>query len=150
MLIRLTDPDDPLAMACLAAYSAFLSQVVPEEGPNPIPVPLADAASFRAPHGAALVASDGRPLGCVLLRRLDATTAEVKRLYVMPEARGMGLARRLMTAIEDQARALGYDGLRLDTNRALTPAIALYEASGWAPIPAYTDYPATHWYAKRL
>ncbi len=150
MLIRRTDPDDPLALACLAAYSAFLGQAVPEEGPNPIPVPLKDAASFRPPHGAALVAEDGRPLGCVLLRRFGEAEGEVKRLYVMPEARGMGLARKLMQAVEDQARALGYERLRLDTNGALTPAIALYEATGWLPIPAYTTFPATHWFGKTL
>lgn len=150
MLIRLTPPDDTMLLACIAAYSQFLGQAVPEEGPDPIPVPMEDAPGFCAPHGAALLAEDGRPLGCVLLRPFKGAEAEVKRLYVMPEARGMGLARRLMAAVEDQARALGYARLRLDTNRALTPAIALYRATGWQEIPAYTTFPATHWFGKAL
>lgn len=149
-MIRPVSPSDPLLLACIAAYSRFLSSAVPEEGPDPIPCPMPDAASFQRPDGAALVAGDGRPLGCVLLRRLDATTAEVKRLWVMPEARGMGLARRLMQAIEDEARALGYRALKLDTHQSLTPAITLYQASGWSPIPAYTGPPATHWFGKPL
>jgi GNAT superfamily N-acetyltransferase len=150
MLIRLTSPDDPMLSACIAAYSRFLGTAVPEEGPDPIPLPMPDAADFLAPRGACLVAADTRPLGCVLLRALDAGTAEVKRLYVMEAARGMGLARRLMAAAEDQARAMGYAALKLDTHRNLTPAIALYQALGWEPIAPYTGAPATHWFGKAL
>ncbi|NBZ87209.1 GNAT family N-acetyltransferase [Stagnihabitans tardus] len=150
MLIRLTSPDDPALWACIAAYSRFLEGAVPEEGPNPIPLPMPDATDFHGPRGACLLAEEGRPLGCVLLRPLDAGTAEVKRLYVMDEARGMGLARRLMTAAEDHARAMGYTALKLDTHRNLTPAIALYQALGWAEIAPYTGAPATHWFGKSL
>lgn len=150
MLIRLTSPDDPMLLACIAAYSHFLGTAVPGEGPDPIPRPMPDAGDFLGPRGACLLAGDRRPLGCVLLRPLDATTAEVKRLYVMEEARGMGLARRLMAAAEDQARTMGYGALKLDTHRNLTPAIALYRAMGWETIPAYTGAPATDWFGKDL
>lgn len=155
MLIRRTairpcDPEDPAALACLAAYGAHLAQAVPEAGPDPVPLPLADAALYRPPRGLALVAGEAEPLGCVFLRGLEGPLAEVKRLFVMPQARGLGLARLLMDRVEEEARGLGYTALRLDTNRALTPAIALYEATGWQPIPAYTGFPATHWYEKPL
>jgi len=150
MLIRLTLPDDPMLLTCIAAYSRFLGVAVPEEGPDPIPRPMPDAGDFLAPRGACLVAEDTRPLGCVLLRPLDATTAEVKRLYVMEAARGMGLARALMQAAEDQARAMGYAALKLDTHRNLGPALALYRATGWQTIPAYTGAPATDWFGKSL
>jgi GNAT superfamily N-acetyltransferase len=86
----------------------------------------------------------------VSLKRIDATTAEVKRLWVAPAARGRGLARRLMAAAEEAARNLGYTRLRLDTNENLPEAIALYRATGWAEVAAFTPFPATHWFAKTL
>ena len=151
VLIRLTDPDDRQAHTCLAAYSRFLAETIPAEGPDPIPLPLPDPEAYRPPHGAILVAgAQGGPLGCVCLRRLDATLGEVKRLYGLPQARGRGLARRLMRAVEDQARALGYRRLNLDTHAALQTALALYQAEGWTPIPPYSDFPATHWFSKPL
>ena len=63
---------------------------------------------------------------------------------------GIGLARRMMTAVEAEARALGFTGLVLDTNGALTEAIALYRATGWHDTEPYTGFPATHWFAKPL
>lgn len=147
MPIRLTSPDDPALWACIAAYARFLTQAVPEEGPDPIPLPMPDADDFRAPSGAVLVADR---LGCILLRRLDDTTAEVKRLWVAEAARGQGMARRLMQAAEAQARAMGYRALKLDTHRNLGPAIALYRAMGWVEIAPYTGAPATHWFGKSL
>ena len=149
--LHLTDPDAPEAMALLSAYSSFLAQTIPAEGPNPIPVPLPDAADYRPPNGAILVAFDGpTPVGCVCLHTLSLGLGEVKRLYVAPKARGQGLARRLMRSIEDQARVFGFTRLNLDTNAALTDAIALYRASGWQDTAPYTAFPATHWFTKAL
>jgi GNAT superfamily N-acetyltransferase len=138
-------------MACLSAYSRFLADNIPGEGPNPIPVPLPDAEDYRPPHGAVLVAFAGaEPLACVCLHTLSPGLGEVKRLYVAPAARGQGLARRLMAAIEDQARALGLTRLNLDTHESLTNAIALYRAEGWQDTDPYTTWPATHWFTKPL
>ena len=149
--LHLTHPDAPEAMALLSAYSRFLAQTIPAEGPNPIPVPLPDAADYRPPKGAILVAFDGpTPVGCVCLHTLSLSLGEVKRLYVAPQARGQGLARRLMRSIEDQARVFGFTRLNLDTNAALTDAIALYRASGWQDTAPYTGFPATHWFTKAL
>ena len=92
----------------------------------------------------------GDVLGCVSLKRHDATTGEIKRLWIAPAARGYGLARRLMAAIEDEAHTLGFSGLVLDSNAALTEAIALYSTSGWHETEPYTGFPATHWFAKPL
>jgi GNAT superfamily N-acetyltransferase len=114
-----------------------------------LPDPGAD--SYRPPRGRCLVAwSDDLPVGCVALRPLDGDTAEVKRLWVHASARGQGLARRLMTAIEDEARAMGSTMLKLDTNSALAEAITLYRRTGWADIPPYTGAPADTWMGKRL
>jgi GNAT superfamily N-acetyltransferase len=143
------DPDAPPAQACLAAYFALLAQVIPGFAQPALPLP--DAADFRPPLGAFRLAMAGRrPLGCVSLRAHAPGTAEVKRLWVAPQARGRGLARRLMQDIETRALALGYSRLILDTNAGLPAAIALYESSGWAAIPAYSGFPATHWFGKTL
>ncbi len=149
--LQLTDPDDPALQSCLRAYARFLTRTLPEEGPDPFPLPLPDAADYRPPRGAVLLARQADlALGCVCLHGLSPERGEVKRLYVAPKARGQGLARRLMRAIEDQARSLGYTSLVLDTNHRLTAAVALYLSDGWAPCPPYSGPPATRWFAKSL
>ena len=149
--IRPADPDEPAALWCLGEYFALLAAKVPGVTPNHFPLPDPGADLYRPPHGTFLVAwSDTMPVGCVSLRPHTPGLAEVKRLWVAPTARGRGLARRLMTAVEDHARALRYTGLNLDTNAALTEAIALYRSSGWTPIPPYSGFPSTDWFAKPL
>ena len=149
--INLVDPDDPAALACLSAYFEVLLAKIEGIDRSHVPVPDPDADSYRAPHGAFLVAwSDGIPLGCVSFHTMEPGEGEVKRLWVAPNARGQGLARRLMRAIESHARTMGLKRLKLDTNAALPEAIALYRSDGWHDIPAYTGYPATHWFAKAL
>jgi GNAT superfamily N-acetyltransferase len=149
--IRLTDPDDPAARACLNAYFTLLAGKIDGISVAVVPDPDPQAHLFRPPQGTFLLAwCDRLPVGCVSLKPLEPGVAEVKRLWVDPAARGLGLARRLMRAVEDAARDLGYDALKLDTNAALTEAITLYERSGWTPTAAYTGFPATHWFAKPL
>lgn len=151
LALRPADPDAPEVLACLSAYAAFLKQYLPEEGPDPVPLPMPDAEDYRPPRGVILLALSGNaPLGCVALHRLAPGLGEVKRLWVMPQARGQGLARRLMQAIEDEARALGLTRLNLDTHERLTGAIALYRKTGWTDAPPYSGYPATHWFTKPL
>ena len=78
-------------------------------------------------------------------------TADAKRMWVAPSARGLGLGRRLLAELERHARDAGVRTLRLDTNRALTEAIALYRAAGYEEIPRFNDEPhAQHWFAKSL
>lgn len=144
-----TDPDAPAALECLSAYFQLLTDMAVT--PEPFPLPDPDACKYRPPHGTFLVACAGtRPIGCVSLRTLAPGLGEVKRLWVAPDARGHGLARRLMAAIEDAARSLKLVTLNLDTNAALPQAIALYHATGWHPIPAYSPFPSTHWFSKAL
>jgi GNAT superfamily N-acetyltransferase len=144
--ITLADPASPQAQYCLAEYFAELNRRFPA-GFNPGPPP--DPATYRPPQGAFLLATrDQTPMGCVALSVPD---REVKRLWIAPAARGQGLARRLMQAIEDQARQMGLTSLRLDTNATLTEAIALYRRTGWTDIPRYNDNPyAQAWFAKTL
>jgi GNAT superfamily N-acetyltransferase len=146
-----TDPTAPEAELCLRAYYDLLLEKIPALTPDMLTLPLPDPANYRAPQGAFLIAyRHATPLGCVSLRPLKGQTAEVKRLWVAPEARGMGLARRLMTALESRARDLGYTALKLDSNTNLPEAIALYRRDGWTDCAAYTGFPADVWLAKTL
>lgn len=94
---------------------------------------------------------DGRPVGCGALKALDRDTGEIKRMWVAPEARGLGVARRLLAALEAEARRAGLSRIRLDTNRALTEAQALYRKSGYREVARYNDNPYAHlWFEKEL
>ncbi len=95
---------------------------------------------------------EGAPLGCVaMVARPD--YAEVKRLLVLPEARGMGLGRRLMQHLENQARELGLARVCLETGPALAAAMQLYRSLGYvpcAPFGGYPDIPTNLFMDKRL
>ena len=94
-----------------------------------------------------LLDDDGTPLGSGAVQRLSKSKAdaavdhgEVKRVYVVPEARGRGLSRLLMSALVDLARDLGYTWLQLETGDVQPEAIGLYESSGWTRVPNYGQY----------
>ncbi len=146
-----SDPETPQARACLSAYFTLLTERIPDVSAAHVPDPDPDTHLYRRPGGTFLLAlSDGLPVACAALKHIDTQTGEVKRLWVDPTARGMGLARRMMTALEEAARRLGKTQLKLDTNGALTEAITLYRTSGWHEIAPYSAFPATHWFAKPL
>lgn len=149
--IRDADPDDPAALYCLSAYYKLLLDTFPLVTPDMLLLPLTDPEKYRVPLGAFFIAwSDDLPIGCVSLRALEAGVAEVKRLWVDPTARGQGLARRLMRALESRARDMGFTSLKLDSHTDLAPAIALYRADGWVETTPYTSFPANIWMTKRL
>jgi putative acetyltransferase len=97
--------------------------------------------------------ADGRALGCGALRHLEPGAAELKRMYVRPEARGQGLGRMLLEALEAEARRLGVGVLRLETGYEQHEAMALYEDAGYQRIPcwgAYAEGPVSLCYERRL
>lgn len=97
---------------------------------------------FVAPKGIVLMAfRDGSPAGCVLARILDPGTAEMKRLFVLPGARGKGLGRALVKALKEKMAARGHPTIRLDTAVFLTDAISLYRRLGFVEIQPYTEVP---------
>ncbi|MBK3395061.1 MULTISPECIES: bifunctional helix-turn-helix transcriptional regulator/GNAT family N-acetyltransferase [Methylobacterium] len=149
--IEETDPRGEAALHCLTAYYAELGRRLS----TGFDVSLSrdpEAADMMRPRGVFLVAvSDGLPIGCVGLKGKGGEMAEIKRLWVCPSARGLGLARRLMEAAESAARTLGITTLRLDSNSALTEALALYRRTGWVEIDRFNDDPyPDFFFEKRL
>jgi len=104
--------------------------------------PSRDASMFVEPVGVFLVIrdDDGRAVGCGGVTAFDEARAEVKRMYVVPEARGQGLGRRLLVELEAEARRLGYTGLVLETGDLQPEALGLYRSSGFTQMPCYPPY----------
>jgi putative acetyltransferase len=129
---------DDVSRALIRELNAELSGMYPEPGANHFGLDPDEVAPGR---GAFLVVHvDGAPVGCGALRRIDNDTGELKRMYVAPAARGTGLGRRLVEALEAEARALGMRRLVLETGTRQLAAIALYRAVGFEPIPLYGEY----------
>ena len=107
---------------------------------------------MNPPKGVFLLAMRGdEVVGCGGVQWLDGGTAEIKRMWVSPTARGAGLGKRFLARLEDEARAAGRGRVVLDTNGVLLPAIAMYHSSGYVDIERYNDNPyAEHWFGKDL
>ncbi len=144
MDIRRTILDSPDAARLIAALNAELTKTFPEPGATHFS--LSDAQVVPG-DGAFLIAwLDDAAVGCGAVRRLDETTAEIKRMYVDPSVRGRGIGRALLDALEREARLVGVKTIVLETGTRLASAIKLYVAMGYAPIPLFGDYvssPAT-------
>ena len=104
------------------------------------------------PTGLLLVAYlRNEPIGCGALRNLDTAHAEIKRVWVSPAARWLGVGRRLVHELESQALQRDVTIVRLDTNRTLVEAISLYRSAGYHEVVAFNDEPyAHHWFEKHL
>ncbi|MFD5784974.1 GNAT family N-acetyltransferase [Streptomyces sp. NPDC126933] len=149
--LTVIDPDHPDAQHCLRSYSTEVRERF-ETGFDPARSLLPDAGELRPPHGLFLVARlHGEPVGCAGLKLPPGAPAEIKRMWVAPHARGVGLGRRLLGELEKQAVRRGCDVLRLDTNKALSAAIGLYHSYGFQEVAAFNDEPyAHHWFEKRI
>jgi DNA-binding MarR family transcriptional regulator/GNAT superfamily N-acetyltransferase len=145
------DPRDPSARACLRAYEEELSRRF-DGGFDPARSISAADHEMTPPAGLFLVATlRGEPAGCGALKFRPGASAEVKRMWVSPAVRGLGLGRRLLAELETQAAAHGVRVLRLETNQALAEAVALYRSAGFREVPAFSDEPyAHHWFEKAM
>lgn len=114
--------------------------------------PGAGTSSKEDPAARFLVARlDGEPVGCGMLKPLEAACGEIKRVWTAPAVRGLGVASRLMDRLEAMAAEMGYATVRLDTNRTLVEAHDLYLGRGYRDIARYNDNPYTHrWFEKQL
>ncbi len=149
LAIAIETPDQPEVLLFLAASDAYHAERYPAESNHTLPVTelLAYDVTFLVAR------SDGRAIGCgALLDRGDGS-AEIKRMWVDPAARGLGLGRKLLDAIEQEARVLGVRTLRLETGVRQPEAISLYRAAGYREIPAFAPYrpdPLSHFMEKVL
>ena len=138
VIIRRYDLLSPVAQELIAALNAELSKMYPEPGATHFRL---DPDEVAEGNGVFLVAlRDGEPLGCGALRRIEERSGELKRMYVRPQARGLGIGRALLAALEAEARALGLTRLLLETGTRQTEALGLYRQAGFADIPAYGEY----------
>ncbi len=134
---------------CLDAYAADIDARFPEGFDRSA---LVRPEEVSGDAGAFFVAyEENRPVGCGALRRLEPGVGEIRHVWVHPHARRLGLARRLLTALEAEAASRGFGVVRLDTHASLTEAQAMYRACGYREIPRYDDNVyAAHWFEKRL
>jgi GNAT superfamily N-acetyltransferase len=105
-------------------------------------MPKAGPAEMNPPNGVFLVGYEGGvAVCCGGLKRLDDRACEIKRMYVTPQARGRGVARELLHAVEDRARELGFKTARLDTGPRQPQARHLYESDGYREIESFNGNP---------
>ena len=122
----------------ICALNAELSAMYSEPGANHFGLKPEEVSGKS---GAFLVVThNGTPVGCGAVRLTDADTGELKRMYMSPTVRGKGLGRRLVAALEAEARTLGAKRLVLETGIRQHAALALYRATGFQPIPLYGEY----------
>ena len=149
--VAVEDPATPDARSCVGQYFAELACRF-ETGFDAARSLSADDAELTPPNGLLLIARlRDTPIGCGALKFHGAAPAELKRMWVSPRARGLGVGSRLLRELEEHARAANVSVLRLETNRALTEAIALYRSSGYVEVAPFNAEPyAHHWFEKRI
>jgi DNA-binding MarR family transcriptional regulator len=142
--IEAVAPDHPDAQYCVQAYFKDLT-VLFEDGFDGDVVLAPDMETV-------LVARLGeKPIGCVGMYEPEPGVCEMKRMWVHDSVRGLGLGRRLLVELETLARQRGATSIRLETNRSLRSAIALYRSSGFVEVPPFNAEPhAHHWFRKQL
>ena len=133
--IKTPDPDDPAVRALISALDRYLAGLYPAESNHGLSLAALQADDVRL----VVAELDGRLVGCAALR-LDAAYGEVKRMFVLPEARGAGIGRTLLAHLEDLALAYGLRCIRLETGVVQPEALGLYEASGYLQIPPFPPY----------
>jgi DNA-binding MarR family transcriptional regulator/GNAT superfamily N-acetyltransferase len=145
------DPEHPDAQYCLAEYVAELNRRS-TRGFDPSVGATALPHEVRPPAGEFYVAYlHGEPIGCGAVKHHSDAPAEIKRMWIAPQARGLGLGRRLLETLEACARTGGARFAYIETSAVLTEALSLYRSIGWVEVPPFNDEPfADHWLKKEL
>jgi len=138
LAIRREDLSSSAACRLIEALNAELSAQYPEPGATHFRL---DAAEVSADKGSFVIGYlHDVPVACGAIRCIDAGVAEIKRMYVIPSARGRGFSRSILTALEDNARQLGVRRLLLETGPRQIQALALYRRAGFVPVPRFGEY----------
>ena len=149
--IERVDPASPTARWCVGQYFGELNRRF-ESGFDPGASLPADDRDLVPPRGAFLVASvDGDPVASGAVKPVSPGVGSLKRMWVAETVRGLGIGRRMLEALESQARELGMTSLQLETNHTLQEAIGLYRSAGFREVARFSSDPyAHHWFEKRL
>lgn len=151
MEFRAVNPSEPIVAELI---EAMVSETSAHYGRIDVPsMPAGGPEQFGPPHGVFLVGydEDGRAICGAGIKGLEPGVGEIKRMWVAPQARGRGVARALLAALEDAARSLGHERLRLDTGPKQPDAEHLYRSAGYEEIANYNaNYMASFWGEKRL
>lgn len=129
------------ARALIEELNAELMERYPEPGANHFSLDPDEVADGRGLF--LIIRRDGQAIGCGAVRMVDGDTAELKRMFTRPAARGVGIGKQLLAALEDEARRLGARRLVLETGTRQTEAMALYAGHGFHPIPPWGEYLAS-------
>jgi DNA-binding MarR family transcriptional regulator/GNAT superfamily N-acetyltransferase len=145
------DPEHRDARYCLAEYVSELNRRS-TRGFDPSVGPTAVPHEVRPPAGQFFVAYlHGEPIGCGAVKHHPDAPAEIKRMWIAPQARGLGLGRRLLETLEACARKGGARVAHIETSAVLSEALSLYRSTGWVEVPPFNDEPfADHWFEKEL
>lgn len=148
--LGVVNPRTDAAQYCLRRYFEELAERF-EAGFDPTRGISAAPAELTPPRGYFLLATlHGEPVGCGALK-CHADYGEIKRMWVDARSRGLGIGKRILVGLENLARKRRIPLLRLETNKSLTEAQALYRASGYREVPRFNDEPyAHHWFEKAL
>ncbi|WFE50789.1 helix-turn-helix domain-containing GNAT family N-acetyltransferase [Micromonospora sp. WMMD1155] len=151
VVIEACPPGDPRARACLRAYARDIARRFDGGFDPALSNPVHDDA-LVPPNGVLLLATlNAEPVGCGAVKLHRDAPAEIKRVWVADTVRGLGVGRRLLGELERYAAEAGATAVRLDTNRNLTEAIAMYRSTGYREIEAYnTEHYAHHWFEKLI
>ena len=149
--ITAVDPEHRDARYCLAEYVAELNRRS-DRGFDPSVGATALPHEVRPPVGQFFVVYlRGEPIGCGAVKHHPGAPSEIKRMWIAPAARGLGLGRRLLEHLEACALASSARVARIETSAVLTEALALYRSTGWVEVPPFNDEPfADHWFEKAL
>jgi GNAT superfamily N-acetyltransferase len=138
VVVQRSDILSPTARTLIEALNAELSSCYPEAGACHFRL---DAHEVADGQGAFLIAfRAGNPVGCGAIRRIEAQTGEIKRMYVVPKERGRGVGRAILNALEAEARTLRVSRLVLETGIRQAAALALYQRGGFSQIEPFGEY----------
>ena len=149
--IEEVSPSSPDAEHCLSRYLAEIARRF-DGGFDPALSSAPTLEDFAPPRGSFLVMRlNGRPVGCGGFKPEKSGAAYIKRMWIASDARGLGLGRRLLQALEGRAHALGYRLIRLETEKSLGEAQQLYRSAGYREVPRFNDeLYGHHWFEKAL
>jgi len=149
--LRPVDPAGADAQRCIAAYVAELNRRS-DRRYDPAKGVSAEPREMTPPAGLFLVAyRHGDAVGCGGVKHHPGAPSEIKRMWVAENARGLGIARRLLAELETDAMRSGASLASIETSATLVEAIALYRSVGYVEVAPFNDEPfADHWFEKQL